>query len=101
MTKTSPTAASGHTSALAEQPEITTLKELLEEPSLTLRHRHRVGDLLRSLSEDEDVAARGNGWRAEVAKILGVSEEMLNKCFQFRSEYEQNELPELEGLGMG
>jgi hypothetical protein len=98
MTKISPTAASGHTSALAKQPEIKTLNGLLKKRSLTLRHRHRVGDLLRRLSANPNVAERGNGWRRKVAKILGVSEEKLNKCFQFRSEYEKIELPQLKKL---
>jgi hypothetical protein len=83
------------------RPEIRKLKRLFEHKPLTLRDYHAVGEQLRRLSEDPDIAYRGSGWRAKVAQILGQSEAALNKCLQFRNSYAEDELPEVKGLGVG
>jgi hypothetical protein len=84
-----------------DRPEIRKLSRLLEHRPLTLPTYHAIGEQLRRLSEDPAVAIRGSDWRTELAQILGQSKSTLNKCLQFRTSYEENELDEVEGLGAG
>jgi hypothetical protein len=84
-----------------DRPEIRRLTRLFEHRPLTLPDYYAIGEQLRRLSEDPNIAYRGSGWRAKVAQILGQSEAALNKCLQFRNSYAEDELPEVEGLGVG
>jgi hypothetical protein len=84
-----------------DRPELRRLTRLLEHKPLTLPDYYAIGEQLRRLSEDPNIAYRGSGWRAKVAQILGQSEAALNKCLQFRNSYAEDELPEVEGLGVG
>src|SRR5262245_3162248 len=83
------------------RPELRKLIRLFGHKPLALRDYYAIGEQLRRLSEDPDIAYRGSGWRAKVAQSLGQSEAALNKCLQFRNRYAEDELPEVEGLGVG
>jgi hypothetical protein len=83
------------------RPEIRRLNRLFERQPLTLPAYHAIGEQLRRLSEDPAVAIRGTDWRAELANLLGQSRSTLNKCLQFRTSYEEDELADVEGLGAG
>lgn len=85
----------------AERSELRKIAHLLQQKPIGLADYHAIGEQFRRLSEDEAVAARGSGWRAQAADLLGVSEATLNKCLQFRLTYEEADLPDLEAIGLG
>ena len=73
---------------------------LFRQQSRSLPLYHAAGEQLHRLAEDANLASRGSGWRMQVASAVGVSESALNKCLQFRREYAEEEIPELESQGL-
>jgi hypothetical protein len=79
------------------RPELRRIKKLLAARPPALAAYHAVGEQLRRLAEDPGVSALA-GWRQRAAQAAGISESTLNKCLQFRREYEGGELAALESL---
>jgi hypothetical protein len=80
-----------------DRPELRRIKKLLAARPLALAAYHAMGEQLRRLAEDPEVNSLP-GWRRRVADAVGISEATLNKCLQFRGEYDNEELPDLEEL---
>jgi hypothetical protein len=87
--------------SLANRPEVKRLVRIFASKPLKLSDYHLAGEQLRRLQDDPELAQQIDGWKGVVAEIVWQSEATLNKCLQLRRAYEQEDLPELEQLGVG
>jgi len=85
---------------VSELAEVKAITQLLAKPAKSLRDYFDVGDYLAKLASRSEVIAM-KGFRAEVAKVVGVSTETLSKCCQVREKYTAEQLTALERRGVG
>src|SRR4051794_37696591 len=85
----------------ADRREVKRIVALLKKAPLTLADYHAVGEQMRRLSADSAAARRGGKWRDRVAELAGYSVSTLTKAMQLNAAYRQEELAELQEMGVG